>query len=406
MLIVCCGVVFIAMRRREVNSVRTSSLPSSSPPPAIVDSAVVKGFNAFGIELLKKQTPQGNVILSPGSLAVLLSLTANGAAQNTRAEILQTLGVKSVPEEQLSKACHNLMTNWNSSSSLYAVNSLWIQDEKRIEPDYIDSATKSYDAEINYVDFQSSETPNTLNNWMKNKTDGKTEGMRFWNVGSNTVLVLLNTLYFKSPWATKFDKGSTQNKDFHLDNAQTAHVPMMSVAGAFPHYAGKDVELIKMSYLDRAYAFYILLPKKGQTLENLLARMKNEDWEKWMRNLHSAHGQVFIPRLKLDGEPRLNEALVELGIRDAFDSSESDFSRACPDKDFYVSMVTQKAMMEVDEEGTRATASTQVEMKRESDGPDETSFNFIADRPFLAALRDENSGAILFWCVVRNPASS
>ncbi|KAM9095372.1 serpin B6-like [Sarcophilus harrisii] len=165
-----------------------------------------------------------------------------------------------------------------------------------------------------------------------------------------TSLVLVNAIYFKGKWEKKFDKNRTRE------------------------------EMFKISKLEQ-----------GLTPEKLT------DWLKPERMKMTEVG-VYLPRFKLEENLDMENILQKLGMSDAFDMSKADFSGISAGKDLFLSKVSHKAFVEVNEESTEAAAATVVGLR----GSCLCSF-FVVDHPFLFLIRDNSSKTILFWGKVISP---
>ena len=144
----------------------------------------------------------------------------------------------------------------------------------------------------------------------------------------------------------------------------------------------------------------LFLPDKNSSIDHLLKRLSFEQCGEWTRRFHQAEGYIKIPRLKLDYESCLNDPLKAMGMGVAFAGGRADFRGMRDQNNLYISEVKHKAVVEVNEEGTEATAATSVGIKEESA---RQRFTFIAEHPFLMMIRDQRTDAILFMGVVVDP---
>lgn len=149
----------------------------------------------------------------------------------------------------------------------------------------------------------------------------------------------------------------------------------------------------------------IFLPDKDSSLEELYKSLNPEKWESWMSRFEDAEGQIALPRFKLKFEKKLNEPLKSLGMAVAFDEKQANFGRMCQiPPNVYINEVKHKTFAEVNEEGTEAAAVTSVEMKKATAmPPPQKKFRMIVDRPFFFAIRDNQTGLILFMGSIVDP---
>jgi serpin B len=200
------------------------------------------------------------------------------------------------------------------------------------------------------------------------------------------VLFLINAIYFKGQWQKKFDKALTQPEPFYLPGGAQKQVPLMSQSGEYSYYRGDAFQAVALPYGQGGTGLVLFLPDKESSLTEFLKGFSYEKWEQWTQGFRRTPGDLKIPRFKLDYERTLNDPLKALGMEIAF-----------------ISEVKHKAIVEVNEEGTEAAASTSVGISVTSMRPQPERFTFIADRPFLMAIRNQQTGAILFLGAVVEP---
>jgi serpin B len=111
---------------------------------------------------------------------------------------------------------------------------------------------------------------------------------------------------------------------------------------------------------------------------------------------------LSLPRFEIRTATGLSGALEALGMRAAFDSSSADLSGLDGASNLYVQDVVHQAYVSVDEEGTEAAASTAVVVGTEAVEVLQNE-TFDARQPFLFAIRDNATKAVLFWGQVTNP---
>ena len=148
---------------------------------------------------------------------------------------------------------------------------------------------------------------------------------------------------------------------------------------------------------------YVFLPT-GESDLSALERRLSQDWNQWMMKFVKRPGEIGLPRFKVEYEITLNEALKALGMGIAFDANRANFKGMADSRDnIFISRVKHKTFCEVNEEGTEAAAVTSVEMRATSAMRPEQPFRMIVDRPFFYAIRDNQTGAILFMGSIIDP---
>ena len=177
---------------------------------------------------------------------------------------------------------------------------------------------------------------------------------------------------------------------------------MMSQSGNYLYFRGDKFQAVSLTYGAGGASLYLFLPDPGSSLDDFLKGLSLQKWEEWEKNFHDAPGDVKLPRFKLDYESTLNQAHSNLGMDVAF-TPRADFSGMRAERDLFISEVKHKAIVEVNEEGTEAAAVTSVGLTVFGTADPPQRFTFIADRPFLMAIRDAQTGAILFMGAVIEP---
>lgn len=176
---------------------------------------------------------------------------------------------------------------------------------------------------------------------------------------------------------------------------------MMSQQGDYRYYESENFQAVSLPYgKDGKVSFYIFLPKQNSNLKAFYQNLNVENWEKWMTQFNNQKGFIRLPRFKTDYEITLNDALKTLGMGEAF-SNKANFSGM--GKNFAISEVKHKTFVEVNEEGTEAAAATSVGIVATSSREEPEPFRMIADRPFFCAIRDNQTGNILFMGSIIEP---
>jgi serpin B len=233
-----------------------------------------------------------------------------------------------------------------------------------------------------------------INNWVNQSTNGKIDKI-VDVIEPNTAFILLNAIYFKGNWTEQFPKEATQLRPFTLlDGTQKQH-PMMrhQDSASFPYYENELFQAVSLPYGEGRMSMYIFLPNQGVSLKTFYEKLNAENWQQWMNqfnNFDNSGGEVLIslPRFKLEYAIDLKDALKALGMEIAF-TKEANFS-GMTSSSVSIDKIKHKTFVEVNEEGTEAAAVTEVGGVRS--GPIEMNVN----RPFFFAIRDNQTGSILF----------
>jgi serpin B len=255
---------------------------------------------------------------------------------------------------------------------------------------------------VTAVDYGDAETARgTINAWIEEKTENRIQEMIPRGLLDATVcLILVNAIYFKGNWASQFDQGLTSDAPFWVTPAEQVQVPMMSQTIEFRYREGDGLQVLELPYAGDDLSMVVLLPKEIDGLAELEGRLTVENLGAWTTGLWQTEVQVFLPRFELSFPFRLDDALISMGMADAF--ADADFSGMDGTQSLYIGAVLHKAFVAVNEEGTEAAAATAVFMKAKAlPLPPPT---FRADHPFVFLIRENSTGSILFLGRVVNPA--
>ncbi len=388
-----------------------SPLPGSEYPlqkkTVKPDTKIVAANNKFGFklfsELLKEDSNEKNIFVSPLSVGTALAMTYNGASGSTQKAMATTLEIQGINLAEINSSYATLKTlldNPEANVQLTIANSLWANKDASFQPDFLQRTQDFYKAKVTNINFQDATTPNIINNWVKENTGGKINEI-VEKLEPNQVLFLINAIYFKGKWSNEFDKSQTAVAPFHLNSIQQKQHPMMSQKGNYKYYENEQFQAVSIPYgKDGKVSFYIFLPKQNSNLKAFYQNLNAENWDKWMAKLNKREGFISLPRFKTDYEITLNQALKTLGMAEAF-SNQANFSKM--GKNFAISEVKHKTFVEVNEEGTEAAAASSVGMVATSYRPASEPFRMIVDRPFFSAIRDNQTGNILFMGSIVDP---
>jgi serine protease inhibitor len=386
-----------------------------APPSASLDVAAAD--NAFGFRLLnavQKASPRGNVVLSPVSAALNLSIVLNGASDQTRQEMLAALslggselGAINIANAQLIKVIRTPA----KSVTLSVADSLWVDSRHAtLRPDYVKQTQAWYDAEITDLDFANPNAANRINSWASKETNGRISKV-VDRIGPPDLALLLNAVYFKGQWAHKFDPAQTQQRDFTLADSSAKQVPRMAQSGRFDYFETSQMQAIRLSFGAGDLVMEVLLPAKSSSLGALEAQLTPGHWSGWQTQYAPRPGTIELPRFELKSNYRLNEPLQTLGMTRAFRPNGAQFAEmlaSAPAQsgsgNFFISSVLQSTYWKVDEEGSEAAAVTTTGIRAAAVARPEQPFRMIVDRPFFCAIEDRRSGALLFIGAIYDPA--
>jgi serine protease inhibitor len=358
-------------------------------------------FKLFGE--ITRQNSTGNILISPFSAFQALAMTFNGAEKETFAGMAEVLGLDGMEKSQVNHAILNMtqaMTDGKSTIELNVANSIWSRSGLNFRPEFYDTVTKYYQADLRPIT-----TEKAINDWVVEKTNGKIRNL-IDKIKPQDIMFLINAVYFKGAWKSKFDPKRTQERDFTLYDGSLMKVPMMTQNGEFPYYHDPELQAITLPYGSGQLVMYIFLPIKSIPLSTFIGKLTPDYWNKLMEQMARARGDITMPKFKMEYKMNLNTALENLGMGAAFSAERADFSgmyKYSGAEKVFISDVIQKAFIEVNEEGTEAAAATSVTMALTSVMAPVEPFNMVIDHPFFYAIGDTRTGAVLFMGIMTDP---
>lgn len=381
--------------------------PVPAPAPS-GEAAGAPDYAAFGLDLFRRladAAPDENVVVSPLSAGLALSVLANGATGATLAGIGRTLAT-GLEMDALNAANAALLDALEGEDvELVVASSVWGRRGVPVLPAYVEQVKRVYGAEAAAVDFASDEGVRRINGWVAEATGGRITEMVQHPVDPLVILFIFNAVYFKGRWEEEFRAENTRPRTFHAP-AGAVERPMMFRAGRMGWLRRDGVTAVRLPYRGGRMSMYVLLPADGLALDGLRALLAPDVWEDWMDGFRTVDVHLAMPRFRIRAESVMNEALKAMGMEDAFTMGRAALDGMLPaayvaEEAPYVSEVLQKVLVEVNEEGTEAAAATKVEIRTRS--MDHEPRELVVDRPFVLAVRDDRTGALLFVGQVNDP---
>ena len=359
--------------------------------------------NEFGLDLFRKTLAQekGSFMISPMSMWYALSMLANGAAGETRSQILNTIGFPANRMHEVNELAGYLseeLSNVDNTVDFSMANSLVANSVKaHLKKAYCDSLSNYYNALIVGYDFYSENAKalSAINEWASKQTHGMIDPL-LPSLNSSYYLLLMNAIFFKGKWNSNinFKTSDTKKDDFMLADGSKTKVDYMCTQVAQMGYSsGANYRRVRMPYGNGAFVLDVILPDEGKTVEEVVKALKQSDFTK---QTAGCRVDLQLPKFETSATIDFVEILKRLGIINAFVSA--DFS-VMTDDDVCVAEVFQKSKIKVNETGTESAAVTVITMKYTSAGPGdgpETIVEFHATSPFIYAISEVSSNAILF----------
>ncbi|KAF6352381.1 serpin family A member 5 [Rhinolophus ferrumequinum] len=385
--------------RNRVAKKKVRELPVVTPAPP--------GHRDFIFELFRALVaagPDQNIFFSPLSIAMTLGMISLGARSNTKAQILEGLcfDFQCNPEELLHKTFHQLLQELNGPKEdlqLSLGNALFVNPTVDIQDTFLSAMRTLYLADSFPTDFKDPEAAKKqINDYVAKQTKGRIVDL-VKKLDSDGFMVLVNYIFFKAKWQTNFDPKSTKEQDFHVTSERVVPVPMMKREDQYLYLVDRNLfcNVVGVPYQGNATAFFIL-PNEGK-MGQLEAGLNKETLRKWIKMLTKSTLQLYLPKFSIEGSYQLDKVLPKLGITDIF-TSDADLTGLSNKPNIQVSEMVHKAVIEVDESGTKAAAATDVSIMFRS-----VAFGspmLVFDRPFLMVIV-ENAENILFLAKVMHP---
>ena len=364
------------------------------------EQELVKGSNDFAFNLFRKVTSQKSEIVSPISITYALGMLNNGAVGETQAEINKVLGFGDAGADGINDFCRKMLSeapNLDKLTKVMIANTIYMNNDYELKPDFITKANTYYDAEPETRDFYDGKTRDIINKWGNDHTEGMIpEVLKEGEFDPSAVSYLLNAIYFKGAWAEKFDKGNTKNETFTTETGKEKQVPMMHQEHVFNYTEDETCQVLSLPYGNNAYCMTILLPKEGKTISDVAQTLTTDTWQRTKLRMGGVNVDVKLPRFESQSDLGLVEIMSALGMPKAF-TRDAEFSNFC-NVPTYIGLMKQVAKIKLNEEGTEAAAITVIMMASSASGrPSEPQrVNFHATRPFLYVISEQSTGAIFF----------
>ena len=332
--------------------------------------------------------PGENVVASPYSAGVALSMLTEGAAGQTKVELDNALNGCLFMQEPMGDS---------ETVTVKSANSIWISDNFSVRNRFVAHMEDDFKADVEVMDFADPATLQSMNRWCADNTEGKITKIKD-SLSPNNVMILANALYFKASWENQFDPKATQEETFHGRNGDT-EVKMMYRKGAYEYMEYQGCQMIKLPYLDSGYAMYVVLPPAGMDPETVLPYIGESVYNMAMGMLKPEQVRFSMPKVRLETSMNLNKTLGKMGVKTAF-SGAADFKEISVSGPLVLDEVAQNCYIDITESGTEAAAVTSAAISLTSLRPQENVKTMKVDRPYIFFIADSEN--ILFTGKILN----
>lgn len=347
--------------------------------------------SSFAAELFKDNYSKGKTTLvSPLSVLTALALVQNGAQGDTLAQLEQALG--GLDRDTLNAYMRAYCDFLTESEELKIANSVWTDSSAEAKRAFLQKAVDSHSAQLFSAPLSDPKTVESINSWVKKNTDGMIPKI-IEKADRYAVMMLVNAIAFDAKWETPYKRSDIEKLEFTSYSGSKKKTDFMCSTENVYLKDGGTVGFMK-PYKNGRFAFAALLPDENTGIDDYVASLSGD---KLMKIFSSAKRgnevNVKMPKFRAEYSAQLIDTLKKMGVKDAFDSKTADFSSLIENRDAYIATVVHKTFIEVDENGTRAAASTLV-------GADTMSlmepYSVFLNRPFVYMIVDTETNLPLF----------
>jgi len=357
--------------------------------------------NDFGLELFAEVMQEAddgeNVMISPLSVALALGMTYNGSAGTTREAMEEVLKLEGLTEEEINdgyKSIIDQLLDLDPKVIMEIANSIWYREGFEVENAFISTNIEHFYAEIRELDFNRTDAVDIINQWVSDNTHELIDEI-IKEISAESVMYLINAIYFKGTWTYEFDPEETGLLPFYPSQDQELSVSTMKQETTLNHFQNDLMQLVELPYGDEKYSMLVFLPSGNHTCDDIQSQLIATKLDSWTGQFSETNVLVQLPKFKFETFKKLKEPLREMGMGIAF-TGGADFTRINKAGNLFISEVLHKTFIDVNEEGTEAAAVTAVVIELTSVEPGPQVVPFIADKPFLFLIREKTSGSILF----------
>jgi serine protease inhibitor len=382
-------------------------------PGSVSTAALVEGINTFGHDLYAEAATGGNVVISPLSIEVAMSMARAGAGGTTAAEIDAAMHFPSTGRDaQMNALTRGLATQDTAppvtspaasrdasappaAPILTIANALFVQQGQPIGQPFLNTMAADYGSGVRTVDFTSPSAIAQINAWVRTQTANRIQQL-FDSLDPDTKLVLANAVYLKADWATPFAEEPTSDATFTTAAGKQITVPTMHQSGLLGYASSDKWQAVALPYAGNTLTMYVIVPTASTSLADLLAPTTLTQISAGLRPTPLS---LSLPRWKSTTKLNLVPALETLGVHAAF-TSAADFSAIA--SELYIKQAIHRATIDVDEWGTEAAAVTGLAFPASSMM---APLTVRADHPFAYAIVNPQTGVVVFEGSVADPTA-
>lgn len=369
----------------------------------------IKSTSNFSVELFKQTANnpknKGNVLISPTSMYLALGLTLNGADGETKKVMEGALGKYGLTSSELNTNYKTLMDKLagkKSDTVVNIANSIWYRQGFNVKKDFLQTNADYFGAAAYELDFNDKNAPNNINSWVKKNTNNLIDKM-VDEIDDNSIMYLINTVYFNGKWETPFEAQGTFKGDFKTKSG-IVKSDFMSQTNNVKYVQSKEKQAVALPYMDGRFSFLAILPAENTDVKTYLQSFDENTISNTLNEMKNGSIYLSLPKFNMDFEYSMKDELANMGLGNIFSIDEANFSKMADISkgNIFVSKVEQKAYIKVGEKGTEAAAATKVEMMTGCAVRPKAVIEF--NRPFIYAIVDNKTGLPVFLGIMENPA--
>ncbi|GBP43728.1 Alaserpin [Eumeta japonica] len=297
-----------------------------------------------------------SVVLSAFSVLSPLAQLSLASVGESHDELLHAMGLQN---DNVTRAVFPVVMQQLRSIKgveLKLASKMYVAQEYQIQDQFEADTRQLFDSEIKNIDFvKSTQAASEINQWVENKTNHRITNLVSPNsLNEDTGLILVNAIYFKGSWKNKFHKEATLDRDFHKSAGKTIKIPTMTKINNLKYGESNalDAKLLEIPYEGDEASFFIILPNEVEGLPALDRKLEENPalLIEASQQMFSSEVEVYLPKFKIETTTDLKEVLKKADsarLERLFNSNPL----------LAVSEATQKAFIEVNEEGAEAAAA-------------------------------------------------
>lgn len=372
------------------------------------DNRIVTAVNSFAFDIFHElcaEDTTNNIFISPFSISYALGMTYNGAVDETKQEMHEVLRYGDMDIDAINQAYMKLMDyilNLDPKVKMIIANSIWTRLGFPIKEEFLNLNHDVFNAEVQNLNFDSPEAARIINDWVAKNTENKITRIVPDQIDPSMIMYLINAIYFKADWRYSFEERQTREEFFYLKDSTPYKWKMMNQRTDFPAIETDIYEAVSLPYGDGKFSMLVVKPKDSIGINQFISGFHTDNWEQ-SRYLPPREVILKMPRYKMRYAKSLNNNLMNMGMKYAFIDTAAQFDKMS-DSQLHIDQVLHKSFVQVDEEGTEAAAVTSVSMGGiECVSVRPSPLVIKIDRPFIFAIYENRTGAILFMGRIMKP---